>query len=82
MYFSVSYQLSNYANANGTINFDCSAKRRNGKYQLRSLRIAPKLKVRVPPNVEECEINHCKNGGLCVNERGLGDPYCMCVRSR
>lgn len=76
--FSLFYVVNSFDSYKGEEIFDCTARRRNGKYQSRSMKLVRSRNPRLSNGDIECEKNNCRNEGIClVNPNG--DNYCMCV---
>ncbi|KAE9550363.1 hypothetical protein FO519_006423 [Halicephalobus sp. NKZ332] len=62
------------------MNFDCSAKRVNGSYQTRKMKVAPRLSRELLDDDLLCPTNKCLNNGLCVFRKGFESAkFCICT---
>ncbi|KAI6194979.1 hypothetical protein M3Y96_01182400 [Aphelenchoides besseyi] len=75
---SVMYTVESFDSNKGEEIFDCTAKRRDSKYHVRSLKFVRSRKPRLSNGASECETNHCRNG-LCLKNPD-GTAYCMCAQ--
>jgi len=61
-------------------NFTCSAKRVNGNYQTRQIKVIPRLAREIMDNEVPCTVNKCYNNGVCVYRKGFENAqYCICT---
>lgn len=74
---SIIYQIKNYQNTD--MNFECSAKRKNGKYQTRKMKVAPRLTREINDDEIPCSTNKCVNNGLCVKSTSSNIELCLYV---
>lgn len=74
------YQVKNYNYSDGPFNFYCSAKRKDGKVQIREMRVTGGLRRELYEHEVPCAVNKCYNDGFCVAQKELSNKdieFCM-----
>ncbi|CAD5226725.1 unnamed protein product [Bursaphelenchus xylophilus] len=70
------YDITDYDPSKGELVFDCAARRRNQKFQVRSLKVVPK--VYHSCKFRPCSTRGCGERGLCLEEIRTGAEHCFC----
>ncbi|CAD5218983.1 unnamed protein product [Bursaphelenchus okinawaensis] len=73
---SILYDITAYDPSKGEMVFDCAARRRNQKFQVRSLKVVPKTYHSC--KYRQCTSNKCGERGLCLEELRTGIEHCFC----